>query len=161
MGRFENLEVWQRSHKLTLMVYRATQRFPVEERYGITSQIRRAASSIPANLAEGCGRGGDGHLAYFISVALGSSSELEYHLLLCRDLQYLEENGYNELVTATQQVGRMLSSLLKTVQKDKQASAGNRRPEASHNLSQATSGGSQQAEANTVPAASQQPGASS
>ena len=79
---FHELKVWQKAHQLTLAVYRITAAFPREERYGLTSQLRRACSSIAANLAEGCGRNGDAEFARFCSMAMGSASETEYHLLL-------------------------------------------------------------------------------
>jgi four helix bundle protein len=79
---FRQLKVWQKAHELTLAVYRLTATFPREELYGLRNQLRRAGSSIAANLAEGCGRNGDAELARFCSMAMGSASELEYHLLL-------------------------------------------------------------------------------
>ena len=118
MGQFENLQVWQNSHQLTLATYKASAGFPREERYGLTSQLRRAAASIPANIAEGCGRNRDTELGRFIEFAIGSSNELEYHLLLARDLGYLEHNTYSELVNSAREVGRMLSSLLVRVRKN-------------------------------------------
>ena len=86
MKDFHDLKIWQRSHKLTLALYKATNPFPKSEMYGLTSQIRRCSASIPANIAEGCGRNGDLELARFFQIALGSASELEYHLLLASDL---------------------------------------------------------------------------
>jgi len=80
---FHELRVWQKAHQLTLAVCRATAGFPREERYGRTSQLRRCSCSIPANLAEGCGRNGDAEFARFCSIAMGSARELEYHLLAC------------------------------------------------------------------------------
>jgi four helix bundle protein len=85
MKDFRQLKVWQKSHQLTLAVYKLTASFPREETYGLSAQIRRASSSISANLAEGCGRNGDAELARYCSIASGSASELEYHLLLARD----------------------------------------------------------------------------
>jgi four helix bundle protein len=84
MKDFRQLKVWQKSHQLTLALYKLTASFPREETYGLTAQIRRASSSISANLAEGCGRNGDAELARYCSIASGSASELEYHLLLAR-----------------------------------------------------------------------------
>src|ERR1017187_11021165 len=84
------LKVWQKAHQLTLAVYQITAPFPRSELYGLTSQLRRSCASIPANLAEGCGRNGDAELARFCSIAMGSASELEYHLLLARDLKLIE-----------------------------------------------------------------------
>ena len=85
MKDFRELKVWRKAHELTLAVYQITASFPREELYGLTAQLRRAGSSIAANLAEGCGRNGDAELARFCSMAMGSASELEYHLLLARD----------------------------------------------------------------------------
>ncbi len=82
MRNYRDLQVWSKAHRLTLELYRLSQGFPREEVYGITSQLRRAAVSIGANLAEGCGRRGSAELARFVRVALGSASELDYHLLL-------------------------------------------------------------------------------
>ena len=81
-----------KAHNLTLLIYRATQKFPKEELYGLTSQIRRSCGSIPANIAEGCGRSGDVELARFLQIAMGSASELEYHILLARDLNLIDNS---------------------------------------------------------------------
>jgi len=82
MKDFRELKVWEKAHQLTLEVYKATTIFPKDELYGLTSQIRRACASIPANIAEGCGRRGDAEFARFLGIAMGSASELDYHLLL-------------------------------------------------------------------------------
>jgi four helix bundle protein len=82
MQDFRDLRVWVLAHEVTLAVYRITAAFPREELFGLTSQIRRSAASIPANLAEGCGRNGNAEFARFCSIAMGSASELDYHLLL-------------------------------------------------------------------------------
>jgi four helix bundle protein len=89
LQNFKTLKVWEKGHELTLAVYKITARFPKDEVYGLTSQIRRAAASIPANIAEGCGRSGRAELGRFLHVAAGSASELEYHLLLAHDLSFL------------------------------------------------------------------------
>ena len=86
MKDFRNLVVWQKSHKLTLDVYEATRKFPKEELYGLVSQLRRACSSIPCNIAEGCGRRGNGEFHRFLQIATGSASEVEYQLLLAHEL---------------------------------------------------------------------------
>jgi len=112
---FRQLLVWQRAHKLTLAVYQVTKGFPREELFGLTSQIRRAASSITANLAEGCGRGGRPEIARFAQIARGSGSELECHLLLARDLGYLSEPDHQKLATALGGVERMLTSFRQTL----------------------------------------------
>jgi four helix bundle protein len=93
MKDFRELQVWRKAHELTLAVYQITASFPREELYGLTAQLRRAGSSIAANLAEGCGRNGDAELARFCSMAMGSASELEYHLLLARDLKLIPAQG--------------------------------------------------------------------
>jgi four helix bundle protein len=90
---FRELKVWQQAHQLTLSVYRVTVTFPREELYGLTSQLRRSCSSIAANLAEGCGRSGDAEFARYCSIAMGSASETEYHLLLARDLKLPQIEG--------------------------------------------------------------------
>jgi len=110
---FRKLKVWEKSHDLTLVVYRATQAFPQHELYGLTSQIRRACASIPANIAEGCGRNGDPELARFLQIAMGSASELEYHLLLAHDLGLLNTVQYEPLTKETAEVKRMLASFIK------------------------------------------------
>lgn len=115
MRGFRGFKVWEKSHALTLEVYKVTAIFPKEELYGLTSQIRRACASIPANIAEGCGRSGNAELARFLQMAMGSASELEYHLLLARDLKLLEPLKYDDLATHTTEVKRMLSSLLQKV----------------------------------------------
>jgi len=109
---FRQLKVWEKAHQLTLEVYPVTVRFPREETYGLTSQIRRASSSICANLAEGCGRNGAAELARFCSIARGSASELEYHLLLARDLHYLQTSDHEKLAAETTEVKRMLTALM-------------------------------------------------
>ena len=111
MKDFRELKVWQKAHSLTLAVYKATRTFPREEQYGLTSQLRRAASSIAANLAEGCGRNGDAELARFCAIAMGSASELEYHVLLAKDLKLLAPETYAELIECTTEVKRMLTGL--------------------------------------------------
>lgn len=115
MRSFRKLKVWDRSHRLTLAVYRATTTFPREELYGLTSQIRRSAPSVPANIAEVCGRGSNADLARFLQIALGSASELEYHLLLARDLSLLEETDYQYLVTEVTEIKRMLAAFIKSL----------------------------------------------
>ena len=96
MRDFRTLKVWQKSH-LTLAVYSATKTFPRDELYGLTSQLRRAAASISANIAEGCGRNGSLELARFCHIAMGSASKLEYHLLLAKDLGLLTDDAYPKL----------------------------------------------------------------
>lgn len=104
MRNFKDLVVWDKAHALTLDLYRVTRTFPKEELYGLTSQIRRAAASIGANLAEGCGRRSDGEFARYLLIAMGSASELSYHLLLARDLDYLQEADFVRLDECLEEV---------------------------------------------------------
>jgi len=116
---FRDLKVWQKAHHLTLAIYRLTTVFPREELYGLRAQLRRASCSIPANLAEGCGRNGDPELARFCSIAMGSASELEYHLLLAKDLKLISLKDYEEADRQTTEVKRMLAALLQTLKADR------------------------------------------
>ena len=115
MKDFRELKVWEKSHQLTLAVYKATTKFPKDEMYGLTGQIRRSCASIPANVAEGCGRNGDAELARFLQIAMGSASELEYHLLLSRDLNFLDITEYDQLAGEATEVKRMLTSFIRTL----------------------------------------------
>jgi four helix bundle protein len=115
---FHELKVWQKAHQLTLAVYQITASFPRGELYGLTSQLRRSSASIPASLA-GCGRNGDAELARFCSIAMGLASELEYHLLLARDLKLIEAADHQRLTQGATEVKRMLSGLLQTLKADR------------------------------------------
>ena len=117
MRDFRKLQVWQKSHALTLKVYQAAAEFPDLEKYGLTSQIRRSAQSIPTNIAEGCGRDGDAELARFLNIAMGSASEFEYQLLLSHDLGYLSPPIHSELEAQVIEVKRMLGGFLRTLKK--------------------------------------------
>lgn len=112
MGNFRKLAVWQKAYQLTLSIYKATNGFPKEEIFGVTSQMRRAASSIPANIAEGSGRDSDVELRRFCLIALGSANELEFFTLLSRDLHYLELQQYDQLNEHILEIQRMLGSLI-------------------------------------------------
>lgn len=118
MRDFRELKVWEKSHKLTLEVYKATATFPREETYGITSQIRRSCASIPANIAEGCGRDSEAELARFSRIAAGSASELEYHLLLAKELNFLDTADHSKLTTQVTEIKRMLTSFIKKLRAD-------------------------------------------
>ena len=113
MKDFKSLAVWQKAHQLTLDIYKATIDFPKQELYGLTSQIRRASASIPANIAEGCGRGSDAELNRFCHIAMGSASELEYHLLLARDLGLVGSAVFARLNPQIEEVKRMLTGFIK------------------------------------------------
>ncbi len=108
MRDFHKLIIWKRSHKLTLQIYKATQKFPKEELFGLTSQIRRASYSIATNIAEGCGRSSNKEFAYFLQISIGSASETEYELLLAHDLNYIDDNGYNELSNEVVTIRKMI-----------------------------------------------------
>ena len=112
MKDFRGLKVWQKAHKLGLGAYDATSRFPRQEMFGLTSQIRRCSASIPSNIAEGCGRRGNAEFHRFLGIAMGSASELEYQLLLAHDLGFLEQVEYNHLDAAVTEVKRMLAALV-------------------------------------------------
>lgn len=115
MKDFRKLAVWSKARSLALEVYRETQGFPPGECYGLTAQARRACASVPANLAEGCGRQTDREFARYLQIGMGSVTELEYHLLLARDLGYLTEDKYRDLQSKTVEVQRMLASLIRKV----------------------------------------------
>ena len=119
MRDFRQIKVWAKAHKLTLEVYKATASFPRAEIYGLTSQIRRSSVSIPANIAEGFGRGGNTELARFLQIGMGSASELEYHFLLARDLNFVTETLYVQLQQRVVEVKRMLAALLVKVRADR------------------------------------------
>ena len=119
MKDFRELKVWQKAHQLTLAVYQLTASFPREELYGLSSQLRRAGASIAANLAEGCGRNGDAELARFCSMAMGSASELEYHLLLARDLKFIKSKDYEELHQRATELKRMLTAFMQALNADR------------------------------------------
>jgi four helix bundle protein len=109
---YRRLAVWEKGHKLVLAVYASTATFPRDESFGLVSQIRRAAISIPSNIAEGCGRSGDGELRRFLFIAMGSANELEYQLFLARDLNYIQGSDYDALSGGLGEVKRMLSGLI-------------------------------------------------
>jgi four helix bundle protein len=118
MKNFRELKVWEKEHELTLAVYKATARFPNEELYGLTSQIRRSSVSVPANIAEGCGRGSDAYLARFLQIAAGSASELEYHMLLANQLDMLKAPDHKRLTKKVTEVKRMLTSFINKLKAD-------------------------------------------
>jgi four helix bundle protein len=115
MQDFRRLRVWRAAHELALRVYAVTWAFPPDERFGLTAQVRRSAASVPANIAESCGRGGGRDQARFPQVALGSASELESHLLLARDLGVLSLEGYQELAATIEAIKKMLTGLRRRV----------------------------------------------
>jgi four helix bundle protein len=121
MKDFRDLQVWHKAHSLTLACYGITSTFPRPEVYGLTSQIRRCAASAAANIAEGCGKRGNGEFYRFLNMALGSTSELEYHFLLAHDLQFLGEENYKDLNHRVIEIKRVLASLVCKVETDRRA----------------------------------------
>jgi four helix bundle protein len=118
MKDFRKLIVWEKAHRLTLEIYRVTSLFPREELYGLTGQIRRASVSIPANIAEGCGRDSEGELLRFMRIAMGSSSELEYEILLAQDLGYLSIKEFNKISRDLVEVRKMLNAFIQKLKAD-------------------------------------------
>lgn len=117
MRNYEELEVWQKAHALTLQLYRLTEGFPRAEAFGLTSQIRRAAGSIGANLVEGCGRWNEVELARYVQIAMGSASELQNHLRLAKDLGYFHDSDYGASMRALTSIRQMLTALLQTLRR--------------------------------------------
>lgn len=115
MQDFKKLGVWVKAHQLTLRVYEATDRFPRDELFSLTQQMRRSSSSVPTNIAEGCGRGSSADFARFLQIAMGSACELEYQLILARDRKYLPADRYPEFEAGVCEVKRMLAALLARV----------------------------------------------
>jgi len=115
MQDFRKLNVWEKAHELTLLIYKITKKFPKEEMFSLTSQIRRASSSIPTNIAEGCGRGTDKDFARFVQIAMGSASELEYLIFLSFELKYLADENFKTISNEIINIKKMIASLLKTL----------------------------------------------
>lgn len=126
MKDFRTLKVWEKSHTLVLAIYKMTQSLPRNEQYGITSQIQRAAVSVPTNIAEGCGKDSDAELGRFFKIAMGSASELEYLLLLAHDLSYLADDQYKQLHADLVEVRKMLNSFIQRLKANRQPLKANR-----------------------------------
>ena len=112
MQNYKDLKVWEKAHRFTLKVYEITKSFPKEELYSLTSQIRRSASSIPANTAEGSGKNSQLEFAHFLNIALGSANETEYYLILSKDLEYLKSEDFETLLSFINEIKAMLISLI-------------------------------------------------
>lgn len=117
MGNYQRLTVWKQAHGLVLEVYRSTKNFPVSERYGLTAQLRRAAISVVANIAEGSGRQSDGDQARFLRIARGSACEMESQLLISRDLGYIKDDAWKLLDDECQQLSKMLNGLIRALRR--------------------------------------------
>jgi len=113
MQNFKELKVWEKAHALVLRVYQLTKTFPREEQYGLVSQMRRAAVCVPTNIAEGRSRSSDKEFARFLDIAFGSAAELEYFILLAKDLEMIDSASYNQLNTELEEVKKMVFSFAK------------------------------------------------
>ena len=116
MSDFKRLKVWEKAHAVTLRVYSVTHPFPREETYGLVSQMRRAAVSIGANLAEGCGRNTTKEMAYFLRIAIGSTQELRYQLILSKDLGWVTAEDQQGLESSVEEVRAMLDALRRSLE---------------------------------------------
>ena len=110
--RFEKLEVWKKAHKFTLLVYEMTKKFPAEEKFSLTDQLRRSSSSVPTNIVEGNERGSKKEFLQFLFTAKASLAESKYQLLLARDLGYLNEEDYRQVIELANEVGKMVNGLI-------------------------------------------------
>ncbi len=115
MRDYRKYKVWELGHQLTLAIYAMTKKFPKEETYGITSQMRRSSYSIPANIAEGCGRESDAEFRRFLVISQGSASELEYFLIFAKDLNFLKEQDFEKLDDEVNKVKRSLNNLINKI----------------------------------------------
>ncbi|TAJ67748.1 MAG: four helix bundle protein [Chitinophagaceae bacterium] len=115
MQNYKDLKVWVKAHLFTLLMYQEKKSFPKEELYCLTSQLRRSATSVPANIAEGCGKKTNPELAHYLNIALGSSNESEYYLLLSKDLKYLSDEKYIALNLLINEVKARLIALINKV----------------------------------------------
>lgn len=119
MQDYKKLRVWQQAHQFVLAIYRMSSGFPGHEIYGLQNQLRRSAYSIPANIAEGCGKNSEAELAHFLNISLGSANEVDYYLLLSKDLSYISENEYKTLDEEINGIKAMLISLIRKVRSAK------------------------------------------
>ncbi|SNR67787.1 four helix bundle protein [Lutibacter agarilyticus] len=115
MRNFRKYQVWELGHQITLDVYKLTMSFPKNEQYGLTSQMKRASSSVPANIAEGCGRESEVEFKRFLVIANGSATELEYFLILVKDLNIVSEKDITNLVGKVDQLKRSLNKLISKI----------------------------------------------
>jgi len=115
MHDYKKLMVWQKSYALVLLIYKISRFFPDEEKFGMTSQIRRAAVSISANIAEGSGRKSDKSFSYFLKISIGSLAEVKCYIDLAKDLQFMTERNYVQLMELSDEVGRLLGGFLKKI----------------------------------------------
>lgn len=119
MQDYRDVVVWQRSHKLVLAIYKLTESFPSSEKYGLTSQMRRSAYSIPMNIAEGRSKSSDKDFARYLDFASGSAGELDYQILLVKDMGLISSKQYDQLYTELTEIRKMLNGLRKVILKAK------------------------------------------
>lgn len=112
---FRKLIVWQKAHQLALSIYKVTEKFPKQELFGLTSQMRRAAVSVPANMAGGYAVGGKNQFGHYLDIAQGSLAEVEYYLILALELKYITQAEYNQAESLRSETGFLLHRLLQTV----------------------------------------------
>jgi four helix bundle protein len=117
MGDYKQLSVWKQAHGLALDIYRSTQAFPVDERYGLVAQLRRAAVSVSSNIAEGAGRQSDREQARFLRIARGSAHEIQSQMLLSRGLGYMTQEKWCVLNAATEEISRMINALARSLER--------------------------------------------
>lgn len=115
MKNFKELLIWQRSHQLVLEIYLVTKSFPKEELFGLTSQMRRSSASIPTNIAEGCGRNSDAEMSRFLVIAQGSAAELEYQIILSKDLSYISLETFNKLSSELTEIRKMINTFMQKI----------------------------------------------
>src|SRR5436190_7386194 len=120
MKSFKELQVWRKAHEFTLAIYGTTLCFPREELFGLTSEMRRSAASIGANIAEGCGRRSDGEMCRFLQIAPGSAAEIEYHTLLAHDLHLISNQEYRNLSSQADELQRILTALMRRYKPEKE-----------------------------------------
>jgi len=119
MKDFKKLQIWELGHKLTLDVYAITFKFPREEMFGLTSQLRRAVSSVPTNIAEGCGRNSNADIAHFIQIGIGSLYETEYHIILAHDLGYISNETFIDVSNRINELRMKMIKYNERVRSDK------------------------------------------
>jgi len=120
---YKELVVWQKAKEFAVAIYRATEAFPKTERFGLTSQLQRSAVSVPANIAEGWGRGSTKEYIQFLTVARGSLMELETHLIISGDLGYLKPSQLEQSQRQVESIGQMLNRLIQALQSRREPSA--------------------------------------
>ncbi len=118
MQDYRKLDTWRKAHKFALEIYEIVNEFPKIEIYSLTDQLKRASVSMPANIAEGCGRQTPKELLRYLYIAFGSACEVEYYLLLAKDLDYISETDFQRLAHGIEEIKKMISGLMSKVEED-------------------------------------------